>query len=145
MLRVGSAAPLFTAQDQCGKVHSLSSYQGKWVLLYFYPKDNTPGCTTEACNFRDSYALLSQKVTILGVSADSLASHTAFTKKYSLPFPLLIDTDKSIITHYEAGGFLPKRVSFIIDPKGIIAKIYPKVDPKAHATEILKDINELIK
>lgn len=142
MLAEGLKAPAFTALDQYGQEHMLSSYQGQWVLLYFYPKDNTPGCTTEACNFRDNYALFAHKVTILGVSAGSRDNHAAFSQKYALPFPLLVDTDKTIIHAYEAtNGIMIKRVSYLINPEGVIAKVYPKVDPKIHASEILRDIN----
>lgn len=149
MLTEGKKAPAFSAQDQFGEHHSLSSHKGKWLLLYFYPKDNTEGCTKEACAIRDTWSDFQDAgITVLGVSADSMKSHASFAKKYSLPFPLLSDPEKTIITSYEAWGTKKMygreyqgilRISYLIGPNGVIRKTYPKVRPKEHAAEILKD------
>lgn len=154
-IEVGSKAPAFILPDQDGIRHSLSDYLGKWVLLYFYPKDDTPGCTTEACTIRDSFSRFRQHNTVvLGVSADSVKSHNKFMKKYGLPFTLLADEDKTIIRGYEVWGkknIFGKtfagvhRMSYLIDPKGNIAKVYEKVKPEAHAKEVLNDIETLKK
>ena len=140
----------FTLPDQNGKERSLSDYKGKWVILYFYPKDQTPGCTTEACSFRDANeSLLAKDAVVIGISADTVASHADFIAKYNLPFTLLADTDKKVINAYHAWG---KKVfgvegilrkTFIIDPKGRIAKEYPRVTPAEHATQILNDLATL--
>ncbi len=152
-LKVGSAAPAFMLPDQAGKVHKLSDYKGQWVLVYFYPKDDTPGCTKEACGIRDSWAKYKKaKLQVFGVSADSVASHVKFAEKFSLPFPLLADEDKKMVAAYGVWGekqYMGKsymginRASFLIDPKGKIAKIYPKVKPEEHAEEVLKDLSQL--
>ena len=152
MLTLNSKAPNFEAQDQNGKVHKLSNYLGKWVVLYFYPKDNTPGCTKEACSFRDSYhQLQNMKVIILGVSKDSVESHLKFAQKHDLNFPLLADTDKKIINSYFAWGIKKfmgrefegiKRMTYLINPKGEIVKIYEKVNPLKHVGEILEDLKK---
>jgi thioredoxin-dependent peroxiredoxin len=144
-LVVDQPAPNFTAQDHFGRTHSLEKLKGKWLLLYFYPKDNTPGCTTEACGLRDYYQELSEEnVVILGVSKDSLKSHQNFAQKHDLPFPLLVDDQQKIISAYGADGvFFPKRVSFLIDPQGKIAKIYKNVKPDLHAVEVLGDVKKL--
>ncbi len=143
MLTLGSKAPDFTALDQDGKTHNLADYRGRWLLLYFYPKDNTPGCTTEACTLRDSYNDFEKiKAVVLGVSADSVKSHAGFAGKYNLPFPILADQDKIIIKAYGADG-LVRRISYLIDPQGKIAKAYAKVKPAEHAAEALKDLNDL--
>ncbi len=143
MLTLGSKAPDFTALDQDGKTHNLADYRGRWLLLYFYPKDNTPGCTTEACTLRDSYNDFEKiKAVVLGVSADSVKSHAGFAGKYNLPFPILADQDKTIIKAYGADG-LVRRISYLIDPQGNIAKAYAKVKPAEHAAEALKDLNDL--
>jgi len=144
----------FSLPDQNGKVHSLSSYKGSWVLLYFYPKDDTPGCTKEACGFRDSLNdLKKHNVFVLGVSADSVSSHQKFAKKYNLNFPLLSDEKKEIIKAYGAFGkkkFIGKefegilRISFLINPKGEVVKKYDKVKPEVHAKEVLEDIKKFI-
>jgi peroxiredoxin Q/BCP len=137
-------APQFTAPDQDGVQHSLSDYAGQWVLLYFYPKDDSPGCTIEACNFRDGFELLKKFVTILGVSTDNVESHKAFAEKYGLPFTLLADTEKTITEAYGANGMIfKKRISFLINPKGQIEKIYDNVNVKTHAIQILKDVQNL--
>lgn len=117
------------------------SFSGQWTLIYFYPKDFTPGCTVEACSFRDNYPKLSSKITILGVSSDSETSHQQFSAKYRLPFRLLSDPDKHLIKAYGADGLLfPKRTSFLINPQGVIHKIYPRVNPTTHAADILADL-----
>jgi peroxiredoxin Q/BCP len=144
VLYLGDTAPAFSTSDQNGEIHALSDYVGRWLLLYFYPKDDTPGCTKEACEFRDHYAELSKYIAILGVSKDDAVSHRYFAEKFLLPFPLLADPDRTIITAYGADGVIfPKRVSFLIDPKGNIAKIYDKVDSEIHAQEALRDGAEL--
>jgi thioredoxin-dependent peroxiredoxin len=146
---VGSQAPAFRLQDQTGKWHSLSDYQGKWVVLYFYPKDNTPGCTTQACEFRDNiFAYREIGAVILGVSVDDVASHKAFSEQHSLPFPILADSEKSTATAYGTlttykDMVLSQRDTFIIDPAGRIAKHYVKVDPKGHSELVLADLKQL--
>lgn len=148
-LRVGDKAPDFTGKDQDGNVVSLLQFKGKKVVLYFYPKDDTPGCTAEACNLRDNNALLIDAgYEILGVSGDDEASHKAFKTKYSLPFSLIADTDKSINKMY--GVWVEKeregvkywgtaRTTFIIDEKGMITKVIDKVDTKDHAKQIINE------
>ena len=146
---VGSEAPAFRLQDQAGKWHSLSDYQGKWVVLYFYPKDNTPGCTTQACEFRDNiFAYREMGAVILGVSVDDVASHKAFSEEHGLPFPILADSAKSTATAYGTlttykDMVLAQRDTFIIDPAGRIAKHYVKVDPKGHSEAVLADLKQL--
>ena len=139
-LTPGVLAPDWSAVDQHGVSRSLNEYAGKWLLLYFYPKDDTPGCTIQACGIRDAFADFAGKVEVVGVSKDSPESHKKFTEKYKLPFPLLVDTDQTLINAYEAttAGF-GKRVSFLIDPKGGIAKIYTGIDCAKHAAMILAD------
>lgn len=140
MLKVGTKAPHFFASDQTGKEHQLADYAGRWVLLYFYPRDNTPGCTAEACTLRDNYSQFTKAgVTILGVSADSVASHDKFAAKFQLPFTLLADSEKKLIKAYEADGLF-KRISYLINPAGEIIKAYEKVKPTEHAAEVLKDM-----
>lgn len=142
-------APSFELHDQAGKSHTLTDYSGKWLVLYFYPKDDTPGCTKEACNFRDDiYHIRELKAEVVGVSTDDVESHAEFAKKYSLPFPLLSDTGATVAKSYGAafklGPFsIAKRHSFIISPEGKIAKIYRKVDPKTHSDEIIADLKTL--
>ncbi len=155
MLKINSKAPDFKLPDQNGKEHSLKEYRGKWVLLYFYPKDDTPGCTKEACAIRDSLPDFKKlKITVLGVSVDSVKSHKKFSEKHSLPFTLLADEDKAVVKKYgvwakkkfigrEYMGTL--RTSFLIDPFGKIAKIYENVKPEIHAEEVLRDFKELSK
>lgn len=147
-LQIGDNAPDFTGKDQDGKQITLSAYKGKKVILYFYPKDQTPGCTAEACNLRDNISALSDDgYEVLGVSTDDVASHKEFQQKYNLPFSLVADTDKSINEKY--GVWVEKerdgkkfmgtaRVTFIIDEKGVITNIIDKVDTKEHASQILK-------
>jgi len=148
-IMVGSLAPDFSLVDQKGEMRTLSSYRNRWVVLYFYPKDDTPGCTTEACQFRDDYVSV-QKLgaEILGVSIDNRDSHAAFSKKYSLPFPLLADTDGRVAKQYGAlWGVWPlkfaRRHTFLINPQGNIAKIYREVDPVTHSREIIADLKAL--
>ena len=146
----GSAAPAFALADQAGKVHRLADYQGKWVVLYFYPKDGTPGCTTEACEFRDNiFAFRDLGVVVLGISLDDVDSHAKFAAEQHLPFPLLADTDKKTAQAYGVLSSLvglvsySKRETFVIDPKGRIAKHYADVDPKTHSKTLLADIRLL--
>ena len=150
MLTEGVLAPDFELLDQEEVLHKLSDYRGKKVVLYFYPKDDTPGCTTEACSFRDSFGDFRKNgMVVLGVSKDSASSHAKFQEKYSLPFPLLSDTDAEVIKAYEAWGpkkYMGKeymgilRVTYVIDEEGKILKAYEKVKPQDHAQEILNDI-----
>ncbi|OHB17599.1 MAG: hypothetical protein A2734_01085 [Parcubacteria group bacterium RIFCSPHIGHO2_01_FULL_40_30] len=149
-LKTGQKAPDFELSDQGGKTHKLSDYRGQWVLLYFYPKDNTPGCVKEACSIRDSFpAFQKLKAKVLGVSADSVQSHKKFAEKYNLPFILLADDKKEVLKKYGVWGkkkFMGKeyygtfRTSFLIDPKRKIAKIYENVKPEIHAQEVLDDL-----
>lgn len=143
MLKEGEKAFDFSAIDQNGEKHSLKKYQGSWVIIYFYPRDNTPGCTKEACAFRDVFSEFKKaEIKVLGVSKDSAASHQKFALKHQLPFILLSDRNKEIITKYQADGLF-KRISYLIDPKGYVAKAYPKVNPEEHAQEILNDLRDL--
>lgn len=152
-ISIGRKAPDFTLPDQAGKEHSLGDYKGRWVLLYFYPKDDTPGCTKEACMLRDNYDSFKKiKAVVLGVSVDSVKSHGKFVKKYDLPFTLLADEDKKIVKEYGVWGkkkFMgteymgTKRMSFLINPQGKVAKIYKEVKPALHADEVLTDLKEL--
>ncbi len=142
----------FTLKDQTGTDRSLSDYRGKWVVLYFYPKDETTGCTTEACGFRDSHeALVAQGAVVIGISRDSVESHAKFIAHHNLPFTLLSDPDKKVIEAYGAWGkaFMgvmgTLRQTFIINPDGMIAKEYPKVTPAEHATQIIEDLKQLQK
>jgi len=153
MLEKGAPAPDFNLLDQDGKTHNLAEYKGKWVVLYFYPKDDTPGCTTEACNFRDNLPKFhGLDAEIIGISKDSVQSHQKFAKKYDLPFIILSDKDGKVCELY--GVWREKsmygktymgivRSSFLIEPQGIIAKVYPKVNVKEHADELLRDLNDL--
>ncbi|MEL7086012.1 MAG: peroxiredoxin [Cyanobacteria bacterium P01_A01_bin.3] len=141
-LSVGSTAPAFTVKDTNGNTVSLSDFSGKTVVLYFYPKDDTPGCTKEACSFRDRYDIYQDKdVAVLGVSLDDSESHQAFTEKYSLPFPLLADTEGALTQAYDVdGGGYAKRVTYVIDSDGQIAKVYDSVKTDTHASDILADL-----
>lgn len=146
-------APNFSLPDAEGTIHSLADYLGKWLVLYFYPKDDTPGCTKEACGFRDSRKAFKEKdVAIVGISKDSVASHSKFKKKFDLNFPLLSDESTETIKAYNAWGpkkfmvrefFGTLRKTYLIDPKGTIQKVYEKVDPVVHAQEVLSDIQAL--
>lgn len=148
MLKKGSPAPLFEGKDQDGRTIRLGDFAGKKLVLYFYPKDNTPGCTAEACDLRDNYhRFLAQGYAVLGISKDSEASHQKFIAKNNLPFPLIADPESTIIKAYESWGKKKMagheymgtiRRTFIIDEKGIISDIIDKVDTKAHTAQILK-------
>ena len=142
-LAEGQAAPNFTLQDQDGTEHTLSSYRGKKVVIYFYPKDDTPGCTKEACGIRDAYDdFVNQDIVVFGISYDSAEAHQSFIKKYNLPFNLLSDSDKSISRLYGTEGtFFPMRKTFLIDESGTIKKIYSKVSVVGHGHEILRDFS----
>ena len=141
MLLEQTKAPDFNLPDQHGQNHSLSDYLGQWVLVYFYPKDDTPGCTTEACSMRDNLPAFEKlKLKVLGISADSPESHQEFIKKYGLNFTLLADINKTVINEYGAGGTFVKRISYLINPEGNIYKAYPKVDPSTHVAEVLQDL-----
>lgn len=150
MLNIGDFAPDFELTDQNGTSHRLSDYRGKKVVLYFYPKDNTPGCTKEACSFRDSFEDYKKHgIVVLGVSKDSEASHTRFIEKFSLPFTLLADTQTAVCQAYGVWGLKKSmgreyyginRMTFVIDEEGKILKIYEKVKPEDHVKEILRDI-----
>jgi peroxiredoxin Q/BCP len=142
MLISMKAATSFELPDQDGKIHKLQYYHGKWVVLYFYPKDDTPGCTTEACNFRDiTQTLEMHNAVVLGVSKDSVASHKKFAEKYNLNFPLLSDESGETVKAYGAWGLLGiKRTTVLINPQGEIVKEYPGVDPTKHAAEIIADL-----
>jgi peroxiredoxin Q/BCP len=148
-------APDFSLPDQEGKLHTLAAYKGKWVLLYFYPKDDTTGCTAEACAIRDGFPNFKKlQAVVLGVSADSVESHKKFASKYKLPFTLLSDPEKKVLLAYGVWAkkkFMGKeymgilRSSFLIAPDGSIAKVYEKVKPALHAEEVLKDLQTLKK
>jgi peroxiredoxin Q/BCP len=152
-LKTNDIAPDFTLTDQNGESHTLSALRGAWVLLYFYPKDDTPGCTKEACAIRDNYpAFKKLGIVVFGVSTDSEASHQKFAEKYDLPFTLLADPQKRVVEKYGVFGarkFMGKeylgvsRTSFLIAPDGTIAKIYESVKPEAHADEVLADLAKL--
>ncbi|MCS6783164.1 MAG: peroxiredoxin [Gloeomargarita sp. SKYBB_i_bin120] len=141
-LAVGTQAPDFRTVDTQGRSVSLADFAGKTVVLYFYPKDDTPGCTKEACGFRDHYAAYQQHdVVVLGVSQDDQASHQAFAQKYNLPFPLLVDTGGAISRAYDVdGGGYSQRVTYVIDPQGKISRVYTNVKTDTHATDILADL-----
>lgn len=141
MLTENDKAPAWSGEDQNGTNVDSTSLLGKRYLLYFYPKDDTPGCTAEACGFRDAFLSLSPKVTIFGVSADTTASHATFISKYALPFTLLADTTKKIIGAFGANGTdFPKRVTFLIGARGTIEKIYSGFDCAKHASVLEKDL-----
>jgi peroxiredoxin Q/BCP len=149
-LKAGDVAPAFTAPANGGSRVSLADFKGKHVVLYFYPRDDTPGCTKEACAFRDQYAAIQGKgAVVLGVSTDPVKSHDKFVSKFKLPFPLLADEDRRIIEAYGVWGqksFLGRkymgtyRVTFLIGPDGRIQKIWPAVKPAEHAAEVLAAI-----
>ena len=146
-LKAGDKAPDFTAKDQNGKTVSLADFKGKTVILYFYPKDDTPGCTAEACDFRDNYqSLIGKGFEVIGVSTDDEKSHKKFETKYSLPFPLVADADKKIVEQY--GVWVEKnmygkkymgtaRTTFLIDPTGIITKVIDKVDTQNSSQQVI--------
>lgn len=145
----GEPAPGFELRDQSGELHSLEDYRDQWVALYFYPKDDTPGCTTEACEFRDDiFKYKELNCQVLGVSLDDENSHKEFAEKYSLPFPLLADTEGTTAVSYGVkakmfGMTVAKRQTFLIDPDGNIAVHYAKVDPETHSDEVLADLERL--
>ena len=148
---VGDSAPSFKLQDQNGDWHTLGDYKGKYVVLFFYPKDGTPGCTTEACNFRDNiFAFDDLNTQILGISLDDVDSHKEFSEKYSLPYPILADVEKESAVDYGVLGkfmmmTITKRESFIIDPDGLIVKHYKNVDPDKHTDEVIEELKSLQK
>jgi peroxiredoxin Q/BCP len=150
MPKAGQKAPQFVLPDQDGKEHALSDYAGKWVVLYFYPKDDTPVCTKEACTLRDALPNFKKlKAEVLGISIDTVQSHKKFADKYELPFTLLADADKKVVDLYGVWGeknFMgrtymgTKRTSFLIGPDGVIKKVYEGVKPLVHAEEVLADL-----
>jgi len=152
-LKVGSRAPAFSLPSDDGETVSLSALKGKPVVLYFYPKDDTPGCTVEACEFRDSWADVRKTgAVVLGVSPDGLKDHQKFRAKFKLPFPLLADEDHSVADAYGAWGDKSMygrkyqgilRTTFLIGPDGTIARVFEKVKPKGHAAEVLAAIRDL--
>lgn len=150
-IKTGDNAPGFELADQNHKIHRLSDYKGKWVVLYFYPKDDTPGCTTEACHFRDDIIKIRElNAEVLGISVDDTESHKKFAEKHGLPFPLLADDNAMVAKSYGALFSLgpikfAKRHSFIIDPEGKIARIYRDVKPSDHSNEIIRDLEALQK
>lgn len=145
----GGRAPEFELEDQTGRLHSLEDYRDQWVVLYFYPKNETPGCTTEACEFRDNiFAFRDLNAQILGVSIDSVESHKSFAENHSLPFPLLADVDGTTADAYGVktrmlGMTVARRQTFLIAPDGSIAKHYAKVDPSEHSAQVIADLTEL--
>lgn len=147
--QVGEAAPTFRLQDQNGHWHAPADFHGRWLVLYFYPKDFTPGCTTEVCAFRDDIAKLRQAgAEVAGVSLDDVKSHAEFAEKYHVPFPLLSDADHAAAIAYgvltsKMGFHYAKRTTFLVDPQGKIAKIYPDVDPEKNSTQVLADLATL--
>ena len=153
-IKKGNKAPAFSLPDQNGEVHVLKDYMGRWVLIYFYPKDNTPGCTIEACALRDAFPDFKKLgIAVLGVSKDSVKSHDKFASKFDLPFTLLSDETTEMQNKY--GAWQKKkmmgreymgtlRMSVLVDPQGKIAKIYENVKPKDHADEVLADLGELM-
>lgn len=153
ILKVGRVAPAFKLLDQDGRPQELKKFLGSWVLLYFYPKDDTPGCTIEACTIRDQFKDFKKiKATVIGVSTDSVESHRKFADAYELPFTLIADTEKKLVNKYGVWGeknmmgrkyMGTKRTSFLIDPKGKIAKVYESVKPPVHAAQVLADLKEL--
>jgi peroxiredoxin Q/BCP len=153
MLEPGTPAPNFKLPDQNGKEHVLEKFRGQWIVLYFYPKDMTPGCTTEACTFRDEFPRFkSANALVFGISKDSVQRHAKFAEKYQLPFTLLSDESGDTCAKYDVWkekslygkkymGIV--RSTYIIDPQGNIAKVYPKVKVKEHASEVLSDLDDL--
>ncbi len=149
-IKVGDPAPEFSLPDQSGELHSLAETRGSWTLIYFYPKDDTPGCTKEACFVGEAFPAFEKLQTyVFGISADSVKSHKKFSDKFKLPFPILSDEAKNTLEAY--GVWQQKkmmgrefmgtvRTSFLLDPRGTVAKIYEKVKPEVHAEEVLEDI-----
>ncbi len=153
MLQIGDTAPAFSLPDQDGVVHTLAEVAGKWTLLYFYPKDATPGCTVEAQTIRDAWPdFTGSNIVVFGISADSVASHKKFAEKQGLPFTLLADEEKKMVSAYGVWGKKKMmgreydgifRTSFLVAPDGTIAKIYEEVKPSEHAAQVLRDVAEL--
>jgi peroxiredoxin Q/BCP len=149
MPKAGQVAPDFRLQDQNGKWHTPADHAGHWVVLYFYPKDFTPGCTTEVCTFRDDVAKLRQQgADVLGVSLDDVKSHGEFAAKYHVPFPLLSDADGKTAQAYgvltsKIGFKYARRTTFLIDPQGKVAKVYEDVDPEKNSQQVLSDLATL--
>ncbi len=144
MLEDGEDAPSFSGTDQNGDTVKLSDFQGQTLVLYFYPEDATPGCTKEACSFRDSYEIFQEHgIAVVGVSADDAESHKEFAKMQRLPFSLIADPDREIIDAYDVRGSLgkAKRITYIINDNGVIEHVYQKVDTETHAEDILTDLN----
>jgi peroxiredoxin Q/BCP len=153
MLEIGKSIPQFSLPDQDGKIHNIKDYKGKWVIIYFYPKDLTPGCTTEACNFQEALPdFNSIDAVIFGISKDSVKQHKKFANKYNLQFSLLSDENSDVCEQF--GVWQKKsmygkeymgiaRSTFIVNPAGKIVKVYPKVNVKEHHSEILNDLKEL--
>ena len=150
-LEVGDKAPNFILNDQNNEAHQLSDYEGRWVILYFYPKDDTPGCTTQACDFRDAVKrIIASRSVVFGLSLDSVESHKRFSDKNNLPFSLLSDEEGVAAKSYDSlnnfmGYKSAKRNTFIIDPEGFLSKIYLSVDPKTHSQMVLNDLSLLQK
>lgn len=148
--QVGQSAPGFKLQDQNGDWHALKDYRGQWLAVYFYPKDDTPGCTTEACNFRDNIYLFKKiGAAVVGISLDDVDSHKAFTEKHKLPFTLLADvggktaTSYGVLRDFKALQFA-NRESFLINPDGVIVKHYAKVNPQDHTQEVVADLKKFM-
>jgi peroxiredoxin Q/BCP len=147
--RVGEPAPAFELPDQDGRTRSLAEFRGKWVALYFYPKDDTPGCTRQACAFRDDrQQLAALGAEVVGVSVDDVESHLDFAKEYSLPFPLLADAGGAVAARYGSIRDLglikfARRNTFLIDPQGRVAKVYLSANPSGNAQEVLDDLKRL--
>ena len=151
MLKTGEKAPSFKLQDSEGKVHSLEEYQGKTIVVYFYPKDDTPGCTKEACSFRDDYSAFKEAgVEIIGISPDTIESHQKFSEKYDLPFTLLADPDHKVSEAYEVWGQKKSfgreyegvfRTTFIIGPESKIKRVFENVKPSDHSQEVLGEVS----
>jgi peroxiredoxin Q/BCP len=151
-LKAGDAAPPFEMESDRGERVSLAGLAGKWIVLYWYPKDDTPGCTTEACEIRDNFELISGEADVFGVSPDSVKSHQRFRDKFRLPFPLLADAGHTVSDAYGVWGpkkFMGReymgvdRTTFVVDPTGKIARVFEKVKPAGHALEILEALREL--
>jgi len=147
--QVGQSAPAFRLHDQNGHWQSPADHHGRWLVLYFYPKDFTPGCTTEVCTFRDDVLKLRQAgADVVGISLDDVQSHADFARKYHVPFPLLSDADRKVATAYGVltstmGMHYAKRTTFLIDPDGKIAKVYQDVDPQKNSAQVLSDLATL--
>ncbi len=144
MIRVGTKAPDFNLKDQNNEIHNLTEYKGKWIVIYFYSKDFSPGSIIQAKNFNDNITKFKDFNTeIIGISADLLLNHKKLVDEYDLSLIILSDPEKNIIKSYHANGIITKRISYLIDPEGIIEKIYTSVDPGRHAEEILNDLIDL--